>query len=77
MNDKQLGELIGKVNAIKENTDKIPAMAISVALHEARLNTMEPKVERHETVAQRAMALSAVLGIAASIAVSMVRNAFK
>lgn len=63
MNERQLGELIGKVNAIKENTDKIPSMAISVALHEGRLNVMEPKVNSHEATAQRAMGLSAAIGI--------------
>lgn len=77
MNDKELGELIGKVNAIKENTDKIPNMAIAVALHEGRINEMQPKVERHETVAQRALALCALMGITAGIIATMIKNTLK
>jgi hypothetical protein len=48
MDDQAFGELIGKVNAIKENTDKIPDMATSIALHDAALKWMTPLIVRHE-----------------------------
>ncbi len=69
MDDQQLGELIGTVRAIKENTDKIPQLAISVALHEARISDMEPKVEQHETNVRRALVACCVslAGIVASL----------
>lgn len=74
MDERQLGELIGKVNAIKENTDRIPNMATSLALHDARLSALEPKVERHETMTQRAIGISAIFGILAGVLTSIFRN---
>lgn len=74
MDEQQLGELIGTVRAIKENTDKIPQLALSVALHESRISNMEPKVEQHERTTQRAFGISAVCGIMASMVVSFFRN---
>lgn len=55
MNEQQLGELIGKVNAIKENTDRIPDISISIALHEQRLSALEPVVKNHETSVRRVL----------------------
>lgn len=63
MDEMQLGELIGTVRAIKQNTDKIPDMATKIALQEAIIMDMKPKVERHESSAQRAVGVAAIFGI--------------
>lgn len=74
MDDQQLGELIGTVRAIKENTDKIPDMATTLALHEVRISKLEPKVEDHEKMAQRSIGVSAIFGALAGIVTAMVGN---
>lgn len=74
MDDKEFGELIGTVKSIKENTDKIPDISVKLALHEARISAMEPKVDRHETTAQRAIAVSGLFGIIAGIISSMIKG---
>jgi hypothetical protein len=61
-NDQQFGELIGTVNSIKENTDKIPDIAVRLAEHELRLTAIEPMVRSHEKIAQRSMAVAAIAG---------------
>lgn len=63
MDEGQLAALNEKVNAIKENTDKIPDLAITIAKHQVRLDAMEPRVQEHEKVAQRALTLSAITGL--------------
>ncbi len=74
MDEQQLGELIGTVRAIKENTDKIPQLAIAVAIHEEKIKDMEPKVERHETTSQRALAAASISGVLAGIMASIYRS---
>jgi hypothetical protein len=74
MDERQLGELIGTIKAIKENTDKIPALALSVAVHEEKIKKMEPKVEAHETTTQRAMGISAFCGAMAGFITAMVKG---
>ena len=74
MDDQKLGELIGAVRAIKENTDKIPQLSIMLAVHETKIATMEPKVERHESTAQRAMAVAGITGILAGVFSSIFRS---
>ena len=69
MDDQQLGELIGTIKAIKENTDKIPDLAIAVAIHESKINIMMPKVENSEINMRRALGACclSMLGIIASL----------
>lgn len=74
MDDQQLGELIGTVRSIKENTDRIPDISITLALHEARIAAMEPKVEQHEKTTQRAFGIAAICGTLAGIIGSLVRS---
>lgn len=63
MTDKQeFGELIGKVNSIKENTDRIPDIVTRLAEHELRISAMEPMVKDHEKTAQRAITVAAIFG---------------
>jgi hypothetical protein len=63
MDDQQSGELIGKVNSIKENTDRIPDMAALLAVHESKINQIMPKVEAHEAMAQRALTVAGIAGL--------------
>ena len=65
MDDQQLGELIGTVRAIKENTDRIPQLAIALAVHERRITDMEPLVASHEKTSQRAFGVAMVGGLIA------------
>lgn len=67
MDDKQIGELIGKVNAIKENTDKIPDMAAMLAVHDSKINDMKPKVEAHESSIQRAYGIAGITGLIGAV----------
>lgn len=67
MDDKQIGELIGSVKAIKENTDKIPNMASMLAVHESKLAQMMPKVDAHESSIQRAYGLAGITGVIGAI----------
>jgi len=74
--DHQMSELIATVRAIKENTDKISALTISVAVHEEKIKKMEPKVEAHETTAQRALGVSAFAGLLGGIITATVSRIF-
>ncbi len=74
MDEQQLGELIGTVRAIKENTDRIPQLAVAVALHEKRLSDLEPKVEAHERTTQRAFGIAAITGLIAGSISYVLRN---
>lgn len=74
MDERQLGELIGTVRAIKENTDKIPNMTVALAEHQLRINAMEPKVERHENANQRAVGIASMFGVISGIAATFLRN---
>lgn len=67
MDDKQIGELIGKVNAIKENTDKIPDMASMLAVHESKISQMLPKVDAHESSIQRAYGIAGLTGLVGAV----------
>lgn len=57
---QEFGELVATVKAIKESTDKIPDLAIQVAVHETKITNMEPAVGRHEKSMQRSIGASAV-----------------
>lgn len=78
MDNIQLGKLVGMMEEIKKNTDKIPDLAVKVAVHETRLNSIVPKVEAHEISAQRAIGVSGacgtIFGIVAGVLTSMVRG---
>ncbi len=74
MDEQQLGELIGTVRAIKENTDKIPNLLVDSALHASRIAAMEPKVDAHETMAQRAFGVAVVTGAIAGFCSSLFRG---
>jgi hypothetical protein len=62
MDDLVIGELIGTVKAIKENTDQIPDIAKLVAVHDDLIKKMYPKVENHEKTTQRAIGISFFVG---------------
>lgn len=76
MDEKEFGKLIGKVNAIKENTDKIPELAIAVAVHENEIKSIKPKVARHEKSAQRAIGFASFFGIISGILATMAKSLF-
>lgn len=74
IDEVQFGELIGKVNSIKENTDKIPHLTTKLAEHELRLNSLEPLVKNHEKLGQRAIAVSALFGTLAGMFSWIIRD---
>jgi hypothetical protein len=74
IDDQKFGELIGTVNSIKENTDKIPDLATRLAEHEIRIAAMEPKVANHETIAQRSLTVAAIAGAFTGILSWIVRD---
>ena len=67
MDDQQLGELIGTVRAIKENTDKLPDALTLLAVHDVQLKTLIPLVRTHEKITQRALMLAVVVSTAVTV----------
>lgn len=75
MDDMRFGELTGKVDAIKENTDKIPDLCVQLATLKLRTDRLEPLVDKHEKTTQRAVGMAAVSGVLASAATWLFKNA--
>ena len=74
MDDQQLGQLMERVAAIKENTDKIPAALTTLAIHDLQLKSLVPMVKQHEKMSQRAMMLATLISTAIVIATEVFRR---
>ncbi len=74
MDDQQLGELIGTVRAIKENTDKLPAALTTLAIHDVQLKAIIPMVKQHEKMSQRALMLATLISTGIVVAAEVFRK---